>query len=140
MTFIAIIVIKELFSANVRHTEELMTEAATQEKCAERRRWYGGEIGKARTKLLEQGLDPALHVIVVANHDDRLGAGPASQLAPGRNWELLKKRDVLPIAVGPIKRSDLKKVLTVAAEAQLEAITGLAIVVIDFGTIEVTEA
>jgi|SRR5580698_2224920 hypothetical protein len=93
-----------------------------------------------RHRVRERGLEPSAVVIVLLNVDDRHGGLLADALMPGHNWQEYRDRGEVPYARGLAMRvgirgfiSDIDK----EAAAKLDAISGIAVVVVDFGTVEV---
>jgi hypothetical protein len=85
------------------------------------------------------GKTGADYLVVQINVDDELGGQMAAELMPGHDWQAYRDRGEVPHARGLVERPSMQAALAevdpIAAE-QLAAIAGVAVLVVDFGTIE----
>lgn len=82
-------------------------------------------------------------VIVLINVDATFGADLANALMPGHDWQQYRDRGEVPFARGLAGREGLQRCLDVIdndASKKLCDLVGLAVVVVDRGTVEVFAA
>ncbi|MBI4020869.1 MAG: hypothetical protein HY369_01365 [Candidatus Aenigmarchaeota archaeon] len=94
-------------------------------------------------RAAERGLSASEAVIVVLNVDDVHGGQLANVLMPGHDWQQFRDRGEIPTARGLAPRNfiqDLLGTFDEEAATKLQAMTGLAVVVIDRGVAEVFPA
>jgi len=90
-----------------------------------------------------RGLTPAEVVIVLINVDAPYGSPLADALMPGHDWQSYRNRGEIPIARGLAGREGIAEAVRIIdpeAADKLDAMTGLAVVVVDFGTVEIFAA
>lgn len=94
-------------------------------------------------RLKERGLSASDAVIVLLNVDDVHGGQLAEVLMPGHNWQEIRDRGEVPFARGLAMRQGIQKALAFfdkdAAE-KLQAMTEVAVVVVDHGVADVFPA
>lgn len=81
------------------------------------------------------GLSPADYLIVALNVDDANGAALADVLMPGYDWSAIRASGAVPFAHGLTSRPALQDALTGDAAAELAAIDGAAVLVMDRGIV-----
>ena len=96
---------------------------------------------KQRVEELERS--PEDTIIVLLNVDDPCGEILADILMPGADWDAIRAQGQVPYARGLCTREGLKEGLELfdkEAAAILKAMTGLAVLVVDYGVAEVFDA
>lgn len=96
-------------------------------------------VGRAAAR----GMTADSVVIVLLNVDDPNGGELASCLMPGNNWQQFRDAGEVPFARGLAGRSGVLEwleALDKPAAEKLAAMTTLAVVVMDYGAVEVFEA
>jgi hypothetical protein len=97
-------------------------------------------VAHFRQRVVDRNLEPSTVVIVLINVDDPVGGLLAESLMPGHDWGEYRDRGEVPYARGLAARDGIEKMVKTLDEdagEKLAAIAGLAIVVFDFGTVEV---
>ena len=94
-------------------------------------------------RIAELGRSGAELLVVVLNVDDLNGGALAEVLMPGHNWQAYRERGELPYARGLAERPALQAAIAEfdpTAGAELAAIAGVAVLVMDFETIAAFDA
>ncbi len=89
-------------------------------------------------RISERGATPADLVIVILNQDDANGAALGEILMPGHDWNAYRARGEVPYARGLAERPGLQELFDAsghACAAELKAIDGIAVVMMDRGII-----
>lgn len=97
---------------------------------------------KGRVRALNLTSDSIL--ILVANVDTDLGQVIADGLMPGFNWQAIRDQGQIPYARGLAGRDGIQAALNHfdpdGSATKLRAMSGLAVVVVDYGVVEVFSA
>lgn len=94
-------------------------------------------------RIGERGATGKDFVVLVINVDDETGGQWATDLMPGENWQPIRDRGEIPVARGLGGRDSVQAALAQEcpeAAGELLGIPGIAIIVIDHGTITAFDA
>lgn len=93
-------------------------------------------------RMRELGRPPEDLIIVLLNVDTPLGAELGELLMPGHDWAPIRARGEVPFARGLATRADFQEMLDDIDRDSAEKLRGLgtAVLVVDYGVIEVFEA
>ena len=94
-------------------------------------------------RAVARGLTSADVVIVLINVDAPYGSTLADALMPGHDWQAYRDRGETPVARGLAGREGIAEAVRFidpATADKLAAMSGLAVVVVDCGTVEVFPA
>ena len=99
-------------------------------------------VSHFKRRMAERNYNGNDVVIVLLNADDTNGRVLADMLMPGHDWQQYRDRGEVPFARGLAGREGIQAALCVIdrdAANKLNAIQGVAVVVVDHGTAEVFE-
>ncbi len=100
-------------------------------------------VAHFKNRISERGLTASDVVIVLLNVDDVHGGPLADTLMPGCNWQEIRDRGEVPFARGLAGRDGIQEVLNAfdqEAGKKLQDMSGVAVVVVDHGVVEVFPA
>jgi hypothetical protein len=100
-------------------------------------------IAHFQQRYIASGAGPGDVIIVLVQVDDPYGAGLADALMPGYDWQALRDRGEVPYARGLAGRAGITEAVTFIdpeVGKRLEAIPGLAVAIVGYGTAEVYPA
>lgn len=93
-----------------------------------------------RRRIEERGLGAQDVVILLINVDDAKGAVLADAAMPGHDWQAIRDQGQIPFARGLADREGVQEFVDLVdedASAKLRELQGVALVVVDFDTVEV---
>jgi hypothetical protein len=94
-----------------------------------------------KNRVRERGDDPAEVLIVVLDVDDPFGGALAAALMPAYDWNPIRERGEKPVALGLARREGIQEAIDhfdKTAGATLRSISGLAVVAVAHGAVEVS--
>lgn len=96
-----------------------------------------------KNRLVERNMTAADAVIVLLNVDDVHGGPITDALMPGYNWQEIRDRGEVPFARGLAGRDGIQEILggfDEEASGKLQAMSEVAVVIVDHGVAEVFAA
>jgi hypothetical protein len=96
-----------------------------------------------KNRLAERSMTANDAVIVLLNVDDVHGGPLADALMPGYNWQEIRDRGEIPFARGLAGREGIQEILggfDEEAAKKLQAMSGVAVVIVDHGVAEIFAA
>ena len=117
-----------------------VAKAVAKHNCKATLERQSDRVEHFRERARQRGDSDRDVVIVLANVDTPLGGWVAEALMPGYHWQQFRDRGEIPFARGLAGRDGMQDWLAGAdseAAEELEGHSGLAVVVVDHGTVRV---
>jgi len=119
-------------------TEE--DKVALKKRCAETYLFQLGIIEYFKNKITEKNLNPKDFTINLINVDTPYGEEIAHILKPDFDWQPIRDKGETPFVRGLVMKEDMVNIISFfdkEASAKIDQISGIPVVVVDHGVVEI---